>query len=119
MFLNTRVPPFTSIRARQAVNYAVDRAKIIRLLQLGPGEAVPTCQVLPADFPGHHNYCPYTADPKNGAWHRPDLARAVRLAKASGTTHVPVTVWSWNMEVPDCCAHLGSCDQQVPMPALY
>jgi hypothetical protein len=25
----------------------------------------------------------------------------------------------WGVEVPDCCAHLGSCDQQVPMPALY
>ncbi|MGN6173776.1 MAG: ABC transporter substrate-binding protein, partial [Streptosporangiaceae bacterium] len=94
--LNTRVPPFTSIKARQAINYAIDRAKIIRLLQLAPGEAAPTCQILPADFPAHHSYCPYTAGSKNGAWHRPDLAKAVQLAKASGTTHVPVTVWSFS-----------------------
>src|SRR5262249_27529309 len=58
--------------------------------------AAPTCQILPADFPGHQNYCPYTADRKNGVWHGPDMAKAVQLAKASGTTHVPVTVLSSN-----------------------
>ena len=93
--LNTRVPPFTSIKARQAINYAIDRAKIIRLEE-GPGEAAPTCQILPADFPGHRNYCPYTAGRNNGAWHSPDMAKAKQLVKASGTTHVPVTVWSFN-----------------------
>jgi YVTN family beta-propeller protein len=94
--LNTRQPPFTSIKARQAVNYAVDRARIIELLHLGPGEAAPTCQILPTDFPGHQSYCPYTTGPKNGIWHGPDMGKARRLARESGTTSVPVTMWTFN-----------------------
>ena len=95
LFLNTRQPPFTSLKARQAINYAIDRGQFIQLLHLGsPGEATPTCQILPAGFPSYQRYCPYTAGAKDGAWHGPDLAKAVRLAHESGTTHVPVTVWN-------------------------
>jgi ABC-type transport system substrate-binding protein len=93
LFLNTRQAPFTSLKARQAVNYAIDRARIMRIHHEGPGEATVTCQILPADFPGHQPYCPYTAGPKDGFWHGPDLAKARRLARESGTTNVPVTVW--------------------------
>ncbi len=60
MFLNTRQPPFTSLKARQAVNYAIDRGRILQLLHRAPGQAAVTCQLLPADFPGHQPYCPYT-----------------------------------------------------------
>jgi YVTN family beta-propeller protein len=95
LFLNTRQPPFTSLKARQAVNYAIDRARIMRIYHDGPGEAAVTCQILPADFPGHQPYCPYTAGPKDGFWHGPDLAKARRLAQQSGTTNVPVTVWEF------------------------
>jgi YVTN family beta-propeller protein len=95
LFLNTRQPPFTNIKARQAVNYAIDRARIIQLLHLG-SQAAPTCQILPADFPGHQSYCPYTTGPQNGSWHGPDMAKARRLAKESGTTNVPVTMWTFN-----------------------
>jgi peptide/nickel transport system substrate-binding protein len=95
LFLNTRQPPFTSLKARQALNYAIDRARIIQLLHLdSPGQATPTCQVLPAGYPSYQPYCPYTAGPDDGAWHGPDLATAARLAHESGTTHVPVTVWN-------------------------
>jgi YVTN family beta-propeller protein len=96
LFLNTRQPPFTNIKARQAVNYAIDRAWIIQLLGLGSAEATPTCQILPADFPGHQGYCPYTTGPQNGSWHGPDIGKARRLAKESGTTNVPVTMWTFN-----------------------
>ena len=101
LFLNTRQPPFTSLKARQALNYAIDRARIIQLLHLdSPGQATPTCQVLPASYPSYQPYCPYTAGPNDGAWHGPDLATAVRLAHESGTTHVPVTVWNaWGKPV--------------------
>jgi YVTN family beta-propeller protein len=94
LFLNTRQPPFTNVKARQAVNYAIDRNRIIRLLHHGRGQETVTCQILPAGLPSYQRYCPYTAGPKNGAWHRPDLAKAVRLAQASGTTDLPVTVWN-------------------------
>jgi YVTN family beta-propeller protein len=93
LFLNTRQPPFTSLKARRAVNYAIDRARILQLSHLAPGQAAVTCQLLPADFPGHHGYCPYTTGTKDGIWHGPDMAKARRLAKDSHTTNVPVTVW--------------------------
>jgi YVTN family beta-propeller protein len=96
VFLNTRQPPFTNIKARQAVNYAIDRARIIQLLGFGSAQATPTCQILPADFPGHKSYCPYTTGPQNGSWHGPDIGKAKRLAKESGTTNVPVTVWTFD-----------------------
>jgi peptide/nickel transport system substrate-binding protein len=54
-----------------------------------------TCQILPADFPGHQNYCPYTTGTHDGIWHRPDMAKARRFAKDSHTTNVPVTVWTF------------------------
>jgi ABC-type transport system substrate-binding protein len=94
LFLNTRRPPFTNRKARQAVNYAIDRSRIIRLLHGSGSQETVTCQILPAGLPAYQRYCPYTAGPKNGAWHRPDLAKAIRLARASGTTDVPVTVWN-------------------------
>ena len=93
LFLNTRLPPFTSLKARQAVSYAIDRARILQLSHLAPGQAAVTCQLLPADFPGHQGYCPYTTGTKDGIWHGPDMAKARRLAKDSHTTNVPVTVW--------------------------
>jgi peptide/nickel transport system substrate-binding protein len=95
VFLNTRRPPFSNVKARQAVSYAIDRAHIIQLLHLAsPGQAAETCQLLPADFPGYQPYCPYTTAPHDGAWHAPDLATGRRLARESGTTDVPVTVWN-------------------------
>jgi YVTN family beta-propeller protein len=94
--LNTRQPPFTNIKARQAVSYAVDRARIIQLYHRAPGQVTAACQMLPPDFPGHHGYCPYTTGAGDGAWHGPDMAKALRLVRESGTTNAPVTVWSFN-----------------------
>jgi peptide/nickel transport system substrate-binding protein len=95
LFLNTRQPPFTSLKARQAVNYAIDRGRILQLLHRAPGQAAVTCQILPADFPGHQSYCPYTTGSKDKIWYGPDMAKARRLAKDSHTTNVPVTVWTF------------------------
>ena len=94
--LNTHQPPFTNIKARRALNYAIDRAQILQFSHLAPGQAAVTCQILPADFPSHHSYCPYTAGAENGGWHAPDLAKARELVRESHTTNVPVTVWSTN-----------------------
>jgi YVTN family beta-propeller protein len=93
MFLNTRVPPFDDVGVRRAVNYAVDRASVVRALG-GPGGAQPTCQLLPPGFPGYRPYCPFTLEPgPSGLWSGPDIARARRLVTASGTSGTPVTVW--------------------------
>ena len=72
--LNTRQPPFTNIKARQAVNYAIDRARILQLYRFASGQATATCQMLPPDFPGHQAYCPYTT----GAGTGPGTARTWR-----------------------------------------
>jgi YVTN family beta-propeller protein len=92
--LNTRQPPFTSLKARQAVDYAIDRARILQFFHLAPGQGATTCQILPASFPAHHSYCPYTTGAKDGSWHGPDMQKARRLAKESGTTGTPVTLWT-------------------------
>ena len=95
LFLNTRQPPFTNIKARQAVSYAIDRARMLQLFHLPPGQGAITCQILPAGFPAHQNYCPYTAGPKDGSWHGPDMQKALQLAKDSGTKNMPVTIWTF------------------------
>jgi YVTN family beta-propeller protein len=94
--LNTRQPPFTNIKARQAVNYAIDRDRILQLYHFASGQATATCQMLPPDFPGHQGYCPYTTGAGDGGWHGPDMEKARRLVRESGTTNMPVTVWSFN-----------------------
>jgi YVTN family beta-propeller protein len=94
--LNTRQPPFTNKKARQAVSYAIDRARILRFFHFVSGQATVTCQMLPPDFPGYQGYCPYTTGAGDGAWHGPDMEKARQLVGESGTTNMPVTVWSFN-----------------------
>ncbi|MGI9007542.1 MAG: ABC transporter substrate-binding protein [Streptosporangiaceae bacterium] len=92
LVLNTRVRPFNSPAARRALNYAIDRREMIKLIG-GPLIARPTCQILPPAMPGYQPYCPYTSDPgPSGAWAAPDLARAEQLVRASGTRGSKVTV---------------------------
>jgi YVTN family beta-propeller protein len=96
LFLNTKVPPFNDLRARRALNYAVDRAAGVRISARAIG-AQPTCQILPPNFPGYHRYCPYTLRPgTSGDWTSPDLGRAKQLVDASSSRGAVVTVW-----VPD------------------
>ena len=92
LVLNTRVAPFNDPRVRQALNYAVDRAKTASLV--GP-DAQPTCQFLPRYIPGYQPYCPYTLDPtRTGRWTAPDLATAERLIAASHTRGTAITLWN-------------------------
>jgi YVTN family beta-propeller protein len=88
-FLNSRVPPFDDLRVRRAVNQAFDRGAFTR--QLG---GVPTCQILPPNFPGYRPSCPYL----QGGPRAIDTAR--RLVRSSGTTGARVIVW-WP-KCPEC-----------------
>jgi len=101
LVLNTRVWPFNILAARQALNYAIDRAALIRLIG-GPLIAQPTCQILPPALPGYRRYCPYTTDPSpSGGWTAPNLARAEQLVRASGTQGAKVTVTgAFGMGIP-------------------
>ena len=94
MALNVNIPPFDNLKARQAVNYGVDRSAYVKIYG-GPQLAVPTCQVLPPDFPGYKQYCPYTANPAPdgaGPWTAPDLTKARQLLAQSGEMGANVAV---------------------------
>jgi len=88
--LNTRIAPFDNLKARQAVNFAIDRKALVNLFG-GPVLASPVCQVLPPGFPGHVDYCPYTKDP-GAKWSAPDMEKAKQLVEESGTKGQKVTV---------------------------
>jgi ABC-type transport system substrate-binding protein len=95
LFLDTKQPPFSDVRVRRALNYAVDRR---RLVELGGGPALrqPTCQVIAPTVIGYRRYCPYTLDPRRtGEWTAPDVRKAQQLIAASGTKGQTVTVWTW------------------------
>jgi peptide/nickel transport system substrate-binding protein len=91
--LNTRLPPFNKLKARQAFNYAVDRDKWVRRNGEVFPTGEPTCQILPRNFPGYQPYCPYTVSPGSGKYRGPDLATARKLVEESGTKGIHVTVY--------------------------
>jgi peptide/nickel transport system substrate-binding protein len=103
--LNTHDPPFTSVRVRRALNYAVDRATVARMY--GALANTPTCQMIPPGLPGYHRYCPYRLDlTRNGRWIAPNLQRAHALADTSDTRGKAVTIW----DITDT----GSAEPLVP-----
>ena len=96
--LNTRRPPFNNLQARQAINYAANRSAYVKIYG-GPSLAVPTCQVLPPNFPSYTPYCPYTAGSSHTKWTGPDLAKAKQLVQQSHTAGMKVVVDSTNDQV--------------------
>ncbi|RWN34426.1 MAG: ABC transporter substrate-binding protein [Mesorhizobium sp.] len=88
--LNNRLAPFDNEKARQAVAYAIDRNTLVKLFG-GKVLASPVCQVLPPDFPGHEDYCPFTKNP-GAKWSAPNLDKAKQLVEDSGTKGQKVTI---------------------------
>ena len=88
--LNTRRAPFNRLDARRAVAYAFDRRAAVTAAG-GRDVALENCQILPPNFPGSRPYCPYTSG-TGGARGRPELAKARRLVRRSGTHGMRVTV---------------------------
>jgi ABC-type transport system substrate-binding protein len=106
LFLNTRAAPFDDPDVRKALNFAVDRRRIVGLVG-GTSSASPTCQILPPNLPGYRAHCPYTANPSpTGSYHGPDLARASALVDRSHTRGMSVTVASpWDDPPTLAAAH--------------
>lgn len=106
--MNTRVAPFNNVLVRRALNFAIDRRRVVSLAG-GPLAAQPTCQILPPDMAGYEPYCPYTLNPTpGGSWIEPNPAKAEQLVSASGTRGLKVTV---SVEPPgaiDPTARVGS-----------
>jgi peptide/nickel transport system substrate-binding protein len=96
--LNTRRPPFNNLQARQAINYAANRAAYVKIAG-GSSLAVPTCQILPPNYPSYTPYCPYTAGSDHTKWTAPDLAKAKQLVQQSGTAGMKVVVNGTNDQV--------------------
>jgi peptide/nickel transport system substrate-binding protein len=84
-FMNTRVAPFTSLKVRRAVNYAISRRWLKRL---AGGLAHTTENILP---PGYPSFRPHSL-------YRHNLRKAIRLVRESGFRGKRVIVW--NHDVP-------------------
>ncbi|MDQ7820436.1 MAG: ABC transporter substrate-binding protein [Armatimonadota bacterium] len=69
--LNTQVSPLTDVRVRRALNMAVDKARIVRIIN---NRAVPATQVLPPLMPGYDRS--YTGYPFDRAQAKKLLAEA-------------------------------------------
>jgi peptide/nickel transport system substrate-binding protein len=82
-FMNQRTPPFNNLKARQAVNYAINRQTLVNLRG---GLGVPTENFLPPTYPQYKKITP-TAYPYN-------LAKAKQLVEQSGTKGMTVGVYT-------------------------
>ncbi|WP_342234961.1 ABC transporter substrate-binding protein [Inquilinus sp. OTU3971] len=70
--MNVKAKPFDDVRVRQAVNMAINKSRIIRIIN---GRAMPATQPLPPSMPG------YAADYKGYAY---DVAGAKKLMADAG-----------------------------------
>ena len=95
--MNVNIAPFNNPKARQAVNWALDRAAAVSLYG-GSNLAQPVCTFLPPGFPGHVDDCQYT---KGGGktWKAPDVDKAKQLVQESGTAGQEVTLITQDDEV--------------------
>ena len=93
-FLNETSKPFNSLKARQAVNYAIDSRALQRIFG---GRLEPTCNFLPPSYSkiGYKKIdpCPY-GDPAGPG----DIAKAKQLVEESGMKGEEVTVWGNSKE---------------------
>ena len=90
-FMNQKLAPFNDEKARQAVNYGIDKPALARLF--GGGLFEPGCNFLPPGIPGYKKLepCPW-GDPTKP----PDLAKAKALLKESKYNGEKITVWGNN-----------------------
>jgi peptide/nickel transport system substrate-binding protein len=100
--MNERKPPFDKLAVRQAVNYAIDRAALVKIFG---GQGTPTETVIPPSF--------------GAAYHEPnlypyDLAKAKALVAQAGATGAPVEIWTTNADpAPKAAQYLAGQLQKI------
>jgi peptide/nickel transport system substrate-binding protein len=82
-FMNERLKPFNNIKAREAVNYAINRQTLVSLYG---GLGVPTWNFLPPTYPQYKKITP-TPYPYN-------LSKAKQLVQQSGTAGMTIGVYT-------------------------
>lgn len=97
--MNVNIAPFNNLKARQAVNYALNKNSLVKLYG-GSQLAVPTCTILPPAFPGYLKYCAYNST-SSSTYAGPDITKAKALVKASGTFGDKVAVVAQNDPVDE------------------
>jgi peptide/nickel transport system substrate-binding protein len=111
-FMNTTIPPFNKLAARQAVNYAIDSRALERIFG---GRLHPTCNLLPPKMTGYTPITPCPWGDPNGPG---NLAKAQALVKSAGLTGTPVTVWTNSKDPrPAIGDYLRSTLQQIGFKA--
>jgi ABC-type transport system substrate-binding protein len=89
LFMNVQVKPFDNLKVRQAVEWAIDRDKLIKLIS-GAGSRLD--QILPAGLPGH-------VDGTAGQFYGYDIAKAKQLlAEAGFAGGFTTTIYSHNVD---------------------
>lgn len=81
-WMNTREAPFNKLKVRQAVNYAIDRSALQRIVWGGLGQG--TQNILPPTYPSYSKLKLY---PHN-------VAKARQLIQQAGAKGAKVTVWT-------------------------
>ena len=89
--MNTRLAPFDNVKARQAVNFAIDRKALVNLF----GGPVLAAAGLPGPAARLPRACrPIAPTPRIPAtkWSAPDMEKAKQLVEESGTKGQKVTI---------------------------
>ena len=88
LFFNDTVKPFDNVAVRQALSWAIDRAKIVKLLS---GTGLPLNQIYPAGLPGH-------VDGAAGDFYGYNPAKAKQMLAAAGFPNgFTTTLYSHNV----------------------
>ncbi|HEY5430347.1 MAG TPA: ABC transporter substrate-binding protein [Solirubrobacteraceae bacterium] len=99
--LNLRKPPMNNLKVRQAINYAVDRAALVKIFG---GQGAAAENIIPPGLGAYvpHHFYPY------------DLAKAKQLVAESGTKGMSIQVWASNTDPqPAAAQYMASVLQSL------